>query len=450
MIPDDAFADDDDLVPLGIMMEAADRWRAAKAATRTVGGSEEWSAEVLRARDDIAAAMGARSHDDGPIDFVDAETMMATDYGETPWLCAGLITEKSVAVIGGEPKTAKTWAALEIAMAVTTGTPAFGEFATTGDAPRGAVVFLAEDNARSVRNRVRSLLQGRGPTPIDWAKRFVVKSLGAMDLGDLTQVARYVASVRALPFAPGVVVFDPLRDLHKKNEDNSGDMQPVYGALRALRTVLDCTVLFVHHSSKSSDTSSGRRGGQMLRGSSALHGAVDVGIYMTKPSKQRDEEASKTTMSCNVESEVKAAASVGDFGLALDVFDNANREAVRAQWVFQRATSGETPEAIAGMARDEGLVMAVLRQAHRQVPQGHPPIPKTGLALQAGGRKANMLAAIERLHQKGRIGFVNGPGGRALYRYLPGKEAEQAVAPATVTFEPVETDPADDIFGLES
>lgn len=422
MIVDDLGLDDgEDMVPLGVMLEAADRWRASKLAAAPIGGDEDWNAEVVRARDDIAAALGTAVPLSTPIDFIDADELLSTDYGDTPWLAQGLVTENAVAVVGGEPKTAKTWAALEIAIAVATKTPAFGEFDVKG-AQRGAVVFLVEDNARSVRNRVRSLLQGRGDVDAGWTKRFVVKALGAMDLSDPMQLARYVATVRRLPFTPGVVVFDPLRDLHSKNEDSSGEMAPIYSALRALRTVLGCTVLFVHHASKGTKDTDGRRGGQKLRGSSALHGAVDVGLYLTKPTRNREDDT--TTMACNVESEVKAAASVGDFALSLEVFDNANGEAVRAQWTFMREQPDDenSPAVQQRRTKEEALILDVLRRAHQKAPRGHPPIAKTTLALQAGGRKANMLAAIERLHLSERIRFVAGPGARALYQFVPPAE----------------------------
>jgi RecA-family ATPase len=264
----------------------------------------------------------------------------------------------------------------------------------------------------------------------DLGKRFVVKALGAMDLADPMQIARYVATVRRLPFSPGVVVFDPLRDLHSKNEDSSGEMAPIYGALRALRTVLGCSVIFVHHSTKSTKDTDSRRGGQKLRGSSALHGAVDAGLYMTHPTKTTT-EGGQTTMSCSVESEVKAAASVGDFALALEVFDSPNGEAVRAQWVFSRDRDTEDDPAIrARHAKEDAMVLAVLRQAHEKAPRGHPPIAKTALALQAGGRKVAMLEAIERLHAARRIRFVAAPGGRALYQHV------QPEAPAPTAGEP--------------
>ena len=171
--------DDDDLIPLGDALE--DRaWKAALALAKT----------------DLERAMGKAGADDSPIDFVDAEAMLAIDYGPTPWLVDGLCTEQAVMVIGGEPKTAKTWAALEIAIAVATDTPAFGEFKVRNDDKRGAFLFLCEDGPRSVQRRVRSMITGRGPVMSGWGQRLKIKALGSMVIDNIDALARYVATVR--------------------------------------------------------------------------------------------------------------------------------------------------------------------------------------------------------------------------------------------------------------
>jgi len=413
--------DDDDMVPLGDALE-----------------DRAWKAALALAKVDLERAMGKAGADDSPIDFVDAEAMLAIDYGPTPWLVDGLCTEQAVMVIGGEPKTAKTWAALEIAIAVATDTPAFGEFKVRNDDKRGAFLFLCEDGPRSVQRRVRSMITGRGPVLSGWGQRLKIKALGSMVIDNIDALARYVATVRASGVVPAVVAFDPLRDLHQNNEDSSTEMVMVYKSLRALRTVLQCAVIFVHHSGKVTADSDKRRGGQRLRGSSALHGAVDAGLYLTSPTKERDEAKRKTTMRANVEGEVKAAAGVGDFSLALDVFDDLNREAIRAQWAFSR--DGQAAAAGAGASGQtatdaKGKWTARVIDCLKRHDAKKPTVPVSLRQIRAdlgvgGGRSGALTEVLAELVTAGRIEAVVGSQGSNAYTLVTGAVVGRIGQPA--------------------
>ena len=420
--------DENDLVPLGQVLEDLDARRERDA----------WAADCARAHADLDKAMGRVQADAKPIDFVSARTLLAADYGDTPWLIGGLVTRGAVAVIGGEPKTAKTWSAIEMAMAVASGSPAFGTFNCSSPEPLGAVCFLVEDGAKSLQNRVRSLALGRGMHDDAWCDRLFIKSLGSMNLADLSEVARYVATVRRLPITPGIVVFDPLRDLHTVNEDSSTEMQPIYSALRALRTVLDCTVLFVHHSAKSTDGNAARRGGQKLRGSSALHGAVDVGLYMSNS--RISEEGQKTVMAAHVESEVKAAKSAGHFDLSLEIYDNSNGEAIRAQWVYSKPTAAEVKAIEDTKASDaaekaDRIVWGIFAAEAKAVPGGHPPLTTAAVVGRCHLRKALVVEALQRLVAVGRLTVTTGP--------RQGQHYQATEAPPPTAVMPLRPPPSD-------
>ena len=393
---------DDDLVPLGDALEET-----------------AWTRSVQK---DLEVAMGRRQENAGPIDFIDAETLLETEYGPTPWLVDGICTEQAVMVIGGEPKTAKTWAALEIAIAVATDTPFVGEFKVRCADGRGAFLFLCEDNPRSVQNRLRSMIKGRGPVLAGWGSRLHVKALGSMRIDDMAALARYVATVRQSEIKPALVVFDPLRDLHQNNEDSSTEMAGVYKALRALRTVLGCAVVFVHHAGKATADGEKRRGGQKLRGSSALHGAVDAGLYLTSPARERDEGKRKTTMSAMVESEVKAASGAGDFGLSLEVFDDSNREAIRAQWVFAREQDSVAKDAT--KAKWKARLLDSLRRHDRQRPTVPVPLRQIKADLGVSGRRSDaLLELLADLVKEDVLEAVPGVQGHAAYRLRPTTDA---------------------------
>jgi hypothetical protein len=72
-----------------------------------------------------------------------------------PWLIDHLWTHQAVGVIGGPPKAGKTWLALELAVAVASGTPRLGAFAVHGAGP--VLLYAAEDAAAALRGRLETL-----------------------------------------------------------------------------------------------------------------------------------------------------------------------------------------------------------------------------------------------------------------------------------------------------
>jgi hypothetical protein len=310
------------MVPLGVMLEQI----AQKAARQA----------VLDARTELSlTGVGKLVGEAVPLAFETAAGLFDREFPPTPWLVRGLITQESVYAVAGEPKTAKTWAALEIAMAIGTGTRAFGEY-QTGE-PQPVLCYLVEDGPKATRNRLRALAASRGLDPVEACRNIWLRNLNALRLTDSTDLSRFVAGVKALPQRPACIVLDPLRDLHDQEENDSDGMARVMHALRALRATLKCAVIFVHHAGKASEATKGRRPGQRMRGSSAIHGAVDGGLYLYDL-KQEDENLWKNS----AYGEVKAAKSAGEFTLALAVEDDEHGEAITARWeVSKGGVKGE-------------------------------------------------------------------------------------------------------------
>src|SRR5271168_4641172 len=76
------------------------------------------------------------------------------------WLVQGLWGARSVGVIGGAPKCAKTWLGLDIALSVATGTACLGKYAVPEPGP--VLIYLAEDALPVVRQRVDGMARHRG------------------------------------------------------------------------------------------------------------------------------------------------------------------------------------------------------------------------------------------------------------------------------------------------
>jgi len=281
---------------------------------------------LVQAREDLdKALLNTSQGKDLSLMFRTAREICAEQSEPTPWLVDGILTAGGVGVLATEPKSAKTWAATEIAVAVSTGTPAFGEFASK----QGRVAyFYAEDMVDAVRNRIQSLAHGR----IDgWQDDLYCEPRGReLDICNDESLALLLASARQVENL-SLLILDPFRDIHGAAEDSSDEMSQVMRRLRVLGNLLNCTIFFVHHSAKSGADTSGRRQGQRMRGSSAIHGGVDSGLYFSGLSGDGESEFIN-----QVTSEVKGARSAGHFNLALRIEDGPLGTAIKAEWEVTR------------------------------------------------------------------------------------------------------------------
>lgn len=312
------------------------------------------------------------------LEFECAADLLHRDIPKPLWLIDGILPDVAVAAIAGEPKTTKTWAGLELGVALASGTNAFGEFRI--HRKRSSAFFLAEDSDRSVRARLRSLCAGRGIDAAETCSKIHVICRGSMDLGQKTTVASLIAAVRRLPEPIGLLVLDPLRDLHMAEENDSGEMAHVMAQLRALRDVLGCTVAFVHHTGKQGQATEGRRSGQRMRGSSAVHGAIDSGFYMGGL-----ETDNVAHWGSDVEIEIKAGRGAGKFSVALDVTDDDNGEAAVAVWSCKTGSDKSTD-----------MEANILQTLSVDIPAS-----TDAVAAAVGIRKAAVISILKSLGTKG-------------------------------------------------
>jgi len=183
--------------------------------------------------------------------------MLVTRLNDVPnteldWLIKDLWS--GVGIIGGAPKTRKTFIALDIACAVASGKPicySGREFIV----PRpGPVLYLAgEDKADDLKRRIT------GPAPNDL---YISTDTPQLD----TQMGKLGVLSAISSLKPRLLVVDPLVRFHSLSENH---VTPVLNFLRSIKI----PVVLVHHMTK------GKSGGQGLRGSGDLHAWVDTGIY---------------------------------------------------------------------------------------------------------------------------------------------------------------------------
>ena len=188
------------------------------------------------------------------------------------WLVEALWARSAVGVIGGTPKSLKTWLGLELAVAVSTGTPCLDRYPGRESGP--ALVYLAEDALGSVRERLAALAAARR-RPLDALDLHII-TVPALRLDQEDDLRRLAATVRDI--RPRLLLLDPLVRLHTCDENDASAVSAILGRLRVLQRHYDTAVALVHHTRKQTGP---RQHGQALRGSGDLHAWGDSNLYLT-------------------------------------------------------------------------------------------------------------------------------------------------------------------------
>ncbi|MEW6323717.1 MAG: AAA family ATPase [Acidobacteriota bacterium] len=188
------------------------------------------------------------------------------------WLVEGLWPRAGVGIIGGAPKSCKSWLALDLALSVASRTPCLEAFPVAQCA--GVLLYMAEDAAAVVKERLRGLCRRRGldlsSLPIG---AIVAPSLRLDCERDQRRLLETVAR-----HAPRLLLLDPFVRLHRINENDAGEVSALLGYLRELQRRHDLAVAVVHHTRKNGSSA----GGQSLRGSGDFFAWVDTALSLRR------------------------------------------------------------------------------------------------------------------------------------------------------------------------
>lgn len=180
------------------------------------------------------------------------------------WLVDGLIPDAGLGVLFGPSGVGKSFITLGVALSVASGVPWLGH-----RVEQRYVVYIAAEGGAGLKKRVIAWMAEHPGADLS-RMRFVT---GAVNLLDPAKVAEVDAALDGLPERPGLVVVDTLaRSMVGGDENSAQDM----GAFVAHLDLLGRgdLVLVVHHTG---------RDGVAERGSSALEGAADVRVKVSKP-----------------------------------------------------------------------------------------------------------------------------------------------------------------------
>jgi len=196
---------------------------------------------------------------------------------ELCWLVEGLWADQAVGIVGGEPKSGKSFLALDLAVAVASGAPCLGRFpvAKTGR----VLLYAAEDAYHVVRQRLQGIAKAAS-VDFDSLDVFLIMT-PVLRLDDSMHRERLQETVESVK--PKLLVLDPFARIHSSIDENAAtDVARVLAYLRGLQRRFHTAVLLVHHARKGA---AHLRAGQALRGSTEFHGWGDSNLYLRRKGK---------------------------------------------------------------------------------------------------------------------------------------------------------------------
>lgn len=203
---------------------------------------------------------------------VRAADVTAPDHHAPAWLVEHLWGSGAVGVIGGAPKSCKSWLALELAVAVASGRPCLGRFAVPQPGP--VLLYAAEDAPLQVRQRIEQLCLARGASFPSLQLDLILEPALRIDRPEHVERLRCTLQERR----PRLLILDPYVRLQAADENNATEVAAILATLRELSRAFALALLLVHHARKSP----GNSAGQALRGSSDFHAWGDSNLYLRR------------------------------------------------------------------------------------------------------------------------------------------------------------------------
>jgi len=192
------------------------------------------------------------------------------DLGRPAWLVEPLWAAGGAGVLGGHPKSGKTWLALEMAVSVASGSPCLGAYPVHDAGP--VLLYLAEDSASSAHERVQGICRHRGLCLENLDLLLLRTPVLRLDSRvDAERLAATVAAVR-----PKLLVLDPFVRVHSADENSASEISRLLATLTALKRAFEVAVLLVHHVRKNGAA----HPGQALRGSGDLRAWGDSNLFL--------------------------------------------------------------------------------------------------------------------------------------------------------------------------
>lgn len=198
------------------------------------------------------------------INALDLEVLRKTDPPPIPWIVPGVLANKAVTMIYGDPGVGKSLTALALARAISQGDNAMGL-----DCKKDKILLLDAENGKDeIHRRIRALGFEDGLYPCEVTGFSLDVNFSLLE-DHLWQAG-----------CPGVVFLDSLRSLWPEGDENdSATVTRLLQMLQEFSRKYNLAILIIHHPNKS--------GG--FRGSGALSAVPEIVIKVGRNYKDKDE-----------------------------------------------------------------------------------------------------------------------------------------------------------------
>lgn len=194
------------------------------------------------------------------------------------WLIKGFLKEGDQMLIGGAPKAAKSWFAMNLSHAIATG----GKFLDyTVGKPKVVMYINLEIDERTVSERIKIMTNGWKNIDMHSHNENLIifskfRTIDILDNDDYVLMQKLINKVN-----PDIIVFDVLSKTHNEDENDNGVMKNVMLQLRFVCGAR--TSVVVHHSRKPAQGQEHENVGiHGIRGASSITGEPDVVFALVK------------------------------------------------------------------------------------------------------------------------------------------------------------------------
>jgi RecA-family ATPase len=200
----------------------------------------------------------------------------------------GVLPVKGKMIIFGDPKTNKSYVALNIGLALARGKNIFDATCRSGavllpvSEPYSVLYVEQEIGEDGLRERLKTMTAECGEVP------FYIKTRD-LDLRMDTRQGREAIHAEIEAVRPKVIILDPLAKFHLSDENSAQQMSAVMRVGDHWIEEFDIALIYIHHAGKETAFVS-RKGGQRLRGSSALFGDADALVEVIRKSASHHKE----------------------------------------------------------------------------------------------------------------------------------------------------------------
>lgn len=204
-----------------------------------------------------------------------------------PELIEGLLYSGSTMIYGGGPKTNKTYAMMDLAVSVATGTP-WWNLKTT----KGPVLYIDfELEKRFFKKRLEAITNAKGVT-LDEVDDIDVWNLRGHAADLTTLVDSIVERVKSNTYS--LVIMDPLyKVLGGRDENSAGDINSLMNELDKIAVASGASIVAGHHFSKGNQA--GKESADRISGSGVFVRSPDAILIIT-PHEEQDVYTVESTL----------------------------------------------------------------------------------------------------------------------------------------------------------